>query len=780
MRSTGPASFLLPGLVGLAVGFALAFLVLSGGPPEALPSGLPRYDGPVSGETSSADRGGESLSGRIARKSTDAGIRDAGYSASDATIEQAIARAEVEPEGERRTGLGTETLGGIVVDRRGNPLADVLVVLQPTRNRDPFGKDTSDVGRGTPDDDSLHDELRDHARRWAETRGERVEARTGEDGRFRVQGLRSVSYNVSAYLEGWLFEVEPDRGVRPGVDVTVLGRPVELLEVDVLLPDGTRPEVAALTFFRSSNRWQGSGDTVRWSAAEPTIRLRERDGRVRALADFVRPNVENSPARLRSAEYTLTGDEERIELRLELQPGLWGELHVADGVFASGYAIKAIPAAKGTNPDRTAFEAVDDPDRIAYVRDGGGGVYSLADLDEGAYVLGVFAAGALILTETVQVGSELTRHDIDVRAPDPANSLHVVCVDSRGTRLRGVSFSMRSEDGRSFGRRAPAALFDPDGSYWITLDSIVGADEDFDATVAEKGLQLVVMKETWGAVTVPLRSGQREATVTFEEPCRLIVTVVGDVPLGSDEHAAVFLSNAGSESGQAIERESSMVGDDGRAVFEGLAPGAYRVELQVRKSRGWNNRSIAEVEVQLAAGGERTVSLSAPQVFALVVTTTGFKPRVSLTLAPKGDREWQNRIETRIDADGVARFENLVAGTYTLSGEGSSRSIEVTVPTGSVEFVCEKHDCMRVAISDESGRYYRAGLRAGDLIVAIGGEELGADNLWQTFWEHATKPDRPVVVLRGEERVEVALPAGESWYSQTDGDNGGNFDTAKR
>jgi hypothetical protein len=757
MPSRSQTSFLFPGLVGIVVGFVVAFAVL-----YEQPGGLPSGAGaPVASAartgTAAAGPGLLSHSVTIARSAPRA--RPASMSE--------VATGELQ-FGYPDRGPGTGVLRGIVVDELGRPLPGVFVVAEPTGD----GLRGNEDAGGTPEGSALGAEVR------IAGRAERFAALTEEDGRFEITGTLDREYAVLARLEGWLFDYQPARTLLPGGSVTIAGRPVEHVRVDVLLPDGTRPDRAAVEVDRSGDR--RSGRRFLWSPEEPILRLDGIRGSVRALADLVDPALEGSPARLRSDWLPLTTSDRPIVLRLEPSPGLWGMLRFVGSGSNSSYLIRAVPSQRSEDLEDAAFEDVG-PDRTCSVPSPGGGPYHLPDLPRGSYVLCVLGNGALLATERVDVGPELTRHDVEIGAPDPADSLHVTCQDADGTRLRGIVFTVVQENGQRFRSRTPAVREDADGSYWLATGSFVEG-EDFDALASDTTVRLAAWHPHYGKLVVPLRSAQREARIVFEDPARLVVTVHGDLVLADDQHAEVELRDPAFDRMRDPRRSSEPVGPDGRAIFDRVPPGSYRVALRSQSGARWNRRSnvLAEADVRLRAGGVQEVSIVVPPMYPLVVTTTGFPEGADLLIWPKGGDQTKTKIEAKIDADGVARFERLVAGEYQLTGTGASTSIDVTIPCGSVEFACVRVDCMRVAISDENGRLYQGGLRSGDTIVAIAGQELDADNLWQVFWRRIAEPGSTLAVLRDGKRLEFDPPDDEPWQARTRADNGGVFEAATR
>jgi hypothetical protein len=217
-----------------------------------------------------------------------------------------------------------------------------------------------------------------------------------------------------------------------------------------------------------------------------------------------------------------------------------------------------------------------------------------------------------------------------------------------------------------------------------------------------------------------------------------------------------------SESGRRLHRSRSGDGDpfspEGVARFEGLAPGRWSVTLMV-ETGDWQTRQVGTAEV-LATHGEQTVSLALPALYDLAVRAPGltegtylFLNRTSSEASEGGSfDEYSN---AQLDADGRALFRGLAAGDYVLRANGMSEAVEITVPCAEVVLDVTPPDCLRVAIGDMEGTMYKAGLRAGDLVVAVDGVEFGAN---PNFYEALMgKGSMELTVLRDGTSLTVSL-----------------------
>jgi len=120
--------------------------------------------------------------------------------------------------------------------------------------------------------------------------------------------------------------------------------------------------------------------------------------------------------------------------------------------------------------------------------------------------------------------------------------------------------------------------------------------------------------------------------------------------------------------------------------------------------------------------------------------------------------------------DGRAVFDDLVAGDYVLTGNGVPKSVDVTIPCGQVYLDFKSPDCLRVAIGDMEGAMYKAGLRAGDLIISLNGVEFGpTQNAWELF---RGEGNLSLVVLRDGVQLRLTMervPNGTDWFEKLGG-----------
>jgi len=368
----------------------------------------------------------------------------------------------------------------------------------------------------------------------------------------------------------------------------------------------------------------------------------------------------------------------------------------------------------------------------------------------------------LLAHEVVTVDEGVVERNLVVPEPDPKAHLIVRAFGPNGNPLHSLDFRWehRREGGSSSGgiqdRRGP------DGAWWLQPKS-----QFFAPWPEGTSYTLTAQHSELGDREVVLEEGQREVSVTFAEPVSIIVVVAGYAGSGYEGKLQVHLTSLvnGEEAGSGnrnhfpiwMSGESAFTAE-GVARFDGLSPGHWRVRLQIQYER-WRTRTVQTVDVH-APAGEKSVSMNLPTLYELVVIAPGLSERTGLRWRPteedQSDFGFGGSSSAQVDAEGRAVFEDLVAGTYVLTGNGMPESVDVTVPCGDVYIDATEPDCLRVAIGDMEGALYVAGLRAGDLIIGANGQEFESEpRFWKLF---VGQGDVPLIVLRNEERLEISVP----------------------
>jgi hypothetical protein len=645
---------------------------------------------------------------------------------------------------------GAGAITGKVIDESGSALEGAVVIGYLISARQ--ASDPADTGVGPPVEERLEEYLRGQAQSWAKIRAGRQRALTGADGSFRLTNLvDGSSYSVNAYLEDYVLESEsPTYGVSPGQALTFRARRVYAIGVELVYEGGGGPAEGVIGVRRGNN-----AEPYAWTPESSTLRLTAGRVGIRGYSGvrLRRSNRDGVDSAQASEEVSLdVVDNAGAPLRLVLEPriGIRGRVIDSFGVGSGRLHMGLLPVAPGGSVDEAALAG---SDRTAWLD---GDRFAFLDLAPGTYAIGLANwTGALYASEIVSVVEEVVEVNLVVPEPDPEKHLVVRAFGPSGNPVQDLEFSwMRRHTGGSSGGGISKGHQGPDGAYWLRPK-----DEFFNAWPDGTAYTLAVEHSELGSREIELEEGQREVSVTFEEPVTLVVVIAGYAGSGyvGKFQVSLALATADEEEtntwiglNRSRQHGEPGFGADGVARYEGLAPGTWKVGLLV-KTGEWQTREVATREVR-ALAGETRVSFDLPELYELTVVAPGLPSGTQLSLRPStgGPRGYYGSATIE---DGRVVFTGLLAGPYELSGNGVD-TLDVTIPSGDVYLDAKQPNCLRVAIGDMEGALYRAGLRAGDLIIGVDGKEFeNVSNAWDLL---RGEGEVFLIVLRGKERL--ALP----------------------
>jgi len=141
----------------------------------------------------------------------------------------------------------------------------------------------------------------------------------------------------------------------------------------------------------------------------------------------------------------------------------------------------------------------------------------------------------------------------------------------------------------------------------------------------------------------------------------------------------------------------------------------------------WRSVQLYKGEVTVNPGPQR-MTIQMPTRAGLVVRCPGVKKDANAILSgplidPTTDRDdswWGAQVNSKVDASGQAKFENIVPGRYRLMI--GQRMQLVTVPCPPVDFDGRIPDRHRFRLKKGDSPLRRAGVRSGDVLVAVDGE----------------------------------------------------------
>lgn len=162
----------------------------------------------------------------------------------------------------------------------------------------------------------------------------------------------------------------------------------------------------------------------------------------------------------------------------------------------------------------------------------------------------------------------------------------------------------------------------------------------------------------------------------------------------------------------------------------------------------------------MGRGSNRKV-LSLPPLFSLTVLVEEHLAGRRFRIEARGEARGYSGYEGERVKDGKVVFAALPAADYVLTavgGEHSRRMFLTVTGDTTVDFVAQEATALRVTIYRRSGHLAEAGLRTGDLVVGIDGEEFESENSMEAALARArSNPRAELVVLRNGSRLVIPV-----------------------
>ncbi|QDU84837.1 hypothetical protein Pla163_19530 [Planctomycetes bacterium Pla163] len=764
---------LVAGLIGLLMGFlaAQAFAPSPGSAADAGPVRLSDDAAPTASSTSApgpatlvADDGSD-------RRASSSQAKEASFAPSPAAVDRAIAKIESPMIAD----LAREgTITGTVVDRAGRPLAGAVVVATRARSYN-YLVDPTKVGRASEEPDDLETYLRERAEDWAKLRTQTSRTRSLASGGFELEGLDPDStYRVSASADGHtVFALGDNDQVACGETVSFVAEPVCALTIELRGPDGALLEEGAVQLRRGSNT-----TNYEWSAAEPTLRIKPGPCQLRGYAEVFESGaqIQNGlDAGLASEEVSTNASADGaadapIVLTLLPRVGVRGRV-VGGGNSRMQNIVRIMPIAAGEEYDEEALGRVE---TNGWQQNGR---FAFYDLAPGRYAVGATTwQGAVLAHEIVDLVAGVIELELTLEDVAPESMIAVRALDPEGLPVFIDSCSMMtkyengsSTTGLTLMRR------ERDVSYYMDPNELQRDGKADERVIVSRTLS--VADQVFGAATVELGPDQRDVVVQFAVPVSLLVNVARVEESGTLGRLQVSIAKVdevaqGSNgfyygySGMGFGGGGSdrKVPLDGEVRFDSIAPGRYTVSLAIGER--WNSRTVDTREVDVLEG-EVTVDMVAPVLYDLRVVAPQVAKGTNLFLRERKEgeeerirRSFRGGMNATVDEQGNAIFEDLVAGDYTLSANGLPGEMNVSVPSTDVLFDARSPDALRVTISDVEGRLYLAGVRSGDIVIAVSGVDAGsADAMRNALYRPEAGVEQTLTVLREGSQMTFTLAA---------------------
>ena len=621
--------------------------------------------------------------------------------------------------------VGKGRITGTVKTDDGKPLRGVLVRATPRWRGSgrPYWQ-----WLGAPREDSLEETVRRTVERYHRNRGTRRDAVTAADGSYTIEGLvGSEKYNVQAYLENYKLAAQSGHQayeVAPGAKIDFVAKPIARLHVDVVMPDGSRPERANL-HFRGKNR----SEAAQWTPEYPTVGVASGTYALTATLDS------DSDYTAEPTEIEVSHDKPNppVTIHMRSQPGIRATVKLPEGAtvqYLQVYAIKMRP---------------DEPPPLDRLRDGkrshlGRGSYTFKGLAPGRYLVAVALGSETVLdSRTVDVTDHMVRCDFDIREFNPADFISVRVSGPDGKPVPGVNFgtAFRTKSGSSSGGGQSIALKDrylvphhkgdhPDGTHYVTARS------------EKYGLKEIAYS----------REKTRELEIRFGEPAKLTVTGYAG---GAEGKLAVRLARKDAQR-HSPYREEKMVPANGTLILGPTEAGEYELRLYVQVNR-YSRLRVSTTPIALRAG-DNTATIAVPRLYALTIVVPDGRGQVQIGPDPRRD-EWFHAYQ-ELGKTGRVTFTNLVAGRYKVTNGGEEMVIDLRA-TQTVTFEPQDTNAMRVSITDPNGAFAAAGLVHGDLIIGVDGTEFKNPRHMMIMIMAGGKEPITLNILRGGRRIELTV-----------------------
>lgn len=622
--------------------------------------------------------------------------------------------------------VGTGTITGTVKTDDGKPLRDVMVraTLRWRRSGRSYWQ-----WQGAPPEDSLEETVRRTVEYYHRRRGTRRDATTAADGSYTVEGLvESERYNLQAYLPDYKLTARSGHQayeVAPGARIDFVAKPVARLHVDVVLPDGSRPERAHLTF-RQKNR----SETAQWDLGYPTVGVTPGTYALTATLDG------DSDYTAEPVEVEVFHDKPNppVTIHMRSQPGIRATVKLPEGATVQYLEVRAIKMRPG------------EPPPLDRLRDGkssylGHGSYTFKDLAPGRYLVAVALTDTVLDSRTVDVTDHMVRCDFDIKEFNSADFLSVRVLGPDGKPVPEVRFTTAYRTKTSSSSR---------GGYAIALKGrYLVAHHKGDAAGGTN--YVTARSDKYGTKEIAYsRAKTRELEIRFGAPAKLTVTVTGYT--GSTQgKLAVGLARKGAQRHRAYRKEQK-VPANGTLTLGPTEAGEYELRLYVQVGRHSRLR-VSATPITLSAG-DNTATVAAPRLYALTIVVADGRGQVQIAPDPRGAGSFH--AYQSLGKTGRVTFQNLVAGRYKVTNGDEEMVVDLRA-TQTVTFEAQTINAMRVTVTDPRGAFATAGLVHGDLIIGVDGTEFKNRRHMMIMIMASGKEPITLNILRGGRRIDLTV-----------------------
>jgi hypothetical protein len=604
-------------------------------------------------------------------------------------------------------------------------------------------------------DPSVDDSLEEFERWRHFSSGSRVFTQTDAEGAFECTGLGDYEFTVVATVSGYrctsVAGLRHGGAVRPNAEVHFVASPVCEIELDVRLPDGSAPPEA---YVKSSDARQG-WDNWTWTPANRrhghragSFVLEVRAGKHR---EFVSAPVE--------VELVPGAGVPLVAVQLKSAPGLVCHVNLPtgygpkEGRFAS---FRQVQVCLEANPSEQP-----PPQLLGNRQDGKSLSFENAalflGLSPGRYRAIAQIGGYTLGWKDVAIADQLVEETLDIAEPDATHYIEIAVVspdgsappmawlairhESRSPGDPGPGFVINRGEGKFWARRWPPEVIDRAGSEWsYTFQAGAKGYAVVSATYPGDGKHALVVR-----LAPP-------ATLTLEFPGAFRPGFAGKIYVELVQvhpHPSARQVVVPNEPGGMARGESEV----GVQTYSPVAPGTYELKASAR-SPGQNGGEVARWSFELPEGDQKR-SFPIPPLYKLTVLRGGSDLPAQLELRNAGLHIYRSAGSK--DASGRFVVDFLPPGEWVVASIDHAMRVAISGDT-EIRFEPRAFDCLELRGPRDGGPLYTMGLRTGDLLIAVDGQE------WDTLWklrrqaEASHGLERTVwTVLRDGTRVELPL-----------------------
>lgn len=649
---------------------------------------------------------------------------------SDTAFEQASTQASPPPRVDSEAGAfkawlasiggelpvaGTGRIHGRVLTADARPIPGATVTATPQY---PTPADYSE-------DRGLEEVVARYARTSRFSRTGKAEAVTDADGRYEISNLGDYEYSISAKAQGFRLNqtARNQWRVRPDAEVNFEGSPVCELRLDVRLPNGEQPARANIVFKSGTN-----SRTQHWSPGSPKVTVDPGSYQATATAG------DHSEFMSDEFELQLAPGEEEPERRVDLiaKPGILCVAEVPDG-YGSRFRVSIrIEANPSTDPPAESAgtagrEMIYEMEMYRYSGSAGANQQAFAGLEPGRYRLIASGGGKVLAWDDVTLGNEFKTVTLQLPEPDVGSYLVVRVFSPDGSPMSNANVRVSTGVDRNQyagwgGQATQVVIAKPDGVYWVAKAE--STDESLYYSIA-------VRSNEHGNHTARHNAKDGDSVdVRFPTPATLTIHLAGAEGNPKKDRIRPSLMQQTESNSWTGVSNSSRNSDIGAGVLKygPISPGTYRFSLSVSgsgESHYWGMHSgqsgaLAEWTFEVATG-ENTQHFTIPSFHTLtlvIADTSGIQQlRLQRSDGQSSRHIYGNGILSRTVIEGITPGEWVIS---TNDGEMRTRVNGDT----EVQLQVLPFDCLRLSNVKQGGRIEQLGLRTGDLILAVDGQDF--------------------------------------------------------